>query len=90
MAFSPENAHFADVCRSCDIEFIGPPHEAMALVGDKNAARKLAKQVGVPTVPGSDGLVESEAHAISLAHQLGFPVIIKASAGGGGRECAWP
>ena len=83
--FLAENAHFADVCRSCDIEFIGPTHEAMALVGDKNAARKLAKEVGVPTVPGSDGLVEGEAHAISLAHQLGFPVIIKASAGGGGR-----
>jgi len=83
--FLAENAHFADVCRSCDIEFIGPTHEAMALVGDQNAARKLAKEIGVPTVPGSDGLVESEAQAISLAHQLGFPVFIKASAGGGGR-----
>ncbi|MGD0515909.1 MAG: biotin carboxylase N-terminal domain-containing protein, partial [Thermoguttaceae bacterium] len=83
--FLAENAHFADVCRSCDIEFIGPTHEAMALVGDKNAARKLAKEIGVPTVPGSDGLVENEAHALSLAHQLGFPVLIKASAGGGGR-----
>jgi acetyl-CoA carboxylase biotin carboxylase subunit len=83
--FLAENAHFADVCRSCDIEFIGPTHEAMALVGDKNAARKLAKEIGVPTVPGSDGLVENEAHALSLSHQLGFPVLIKASAGGGGR-----
>jgi acetyl-CoA carboxylase biotin carboxylase subunit len=83
--FLAENAHFADVCRSCDIEFIGPTHEAMALVGDKNVARRLAKEVEVPTVPGSDGLVESEAQAISLAHKLGFPVLIKAAAGGGGR-----
>ncbi len=83
--FLAENAHFADVCRSCDIQFIGPRHEAMALVGDKNAARKLAQEVEVPTVPGSDGLVENEAQAISLAHKLGFPLVIKASAGGGGR-----
>lgn len=83
--FLAENAHFAEICRSCEIEFIGPTHEAMALVGDKNAARKLAKQVNVPTVPGSDGLVEDEAHAVTLAHQLGFPILIKASAGGGGR-----
>jgi len=83
--FLAENAHFADICRSCDIEFIGPTQEAMALVGDKNAARKLAKEVNVPTVPGSEGLVKNEAQAISLAHQLGFPVLIKASAGGGGR-----
>ncbi len=83
--FLAENAHFAEICRSCEIEFIGPTHEAMALVGDKNAARKLAKEVNVPTVPGSDGLVEDEAHAVTLAHQLGFPILIKASAGGGGR-----
>lgn len=83
--FLAENAHFAEVCRSCEIEFIGPTHEAMALVGDKNAARKLAKEVKVPTVPGSEGLVENEAQAVSLAHQFGFPVLIKASAGGGGR-----
>jgi acetyl-CoA carboxylase biotin carboxylase subunit len=83
--FLAENSHFAEVCRSCEIEFIGPTHEAMALVGDKNSARKLAKEVGVPTVPGSDGLVDGEAEAVALAHQLGFPVLIKASAGGGGR-----
>jgi acetyl-CoA carboxylase biotin carboxylase subunit len=83
--FLAENAHFAEICRSCEIEFIGPTHEAMALLGDKNAARKLAKQVNVPTVPGSDGLIEDEAHAVALAHQFGFPVLIKASAGGGGR-----
>jgi acetyl-CoA carboxylase biotin carboxylase subunit len=83
--FLAENAHFAEICRSCEIEFIGPTHEAMALLGDKNAARKLAKEVNVPTVPGSEGLVEDEAHAVVLAKELGFPVLIKASAGGGGR-----
>jgi acetyl-CoA carboxylase, biotin carboxylase subunit len=83
--FLAENAHFADVCRSCDIEFIGPTQEAMAMVGDKNMARKIAREASVPTVPGSDGLIESEAQAVQLAKQLGFPVLIKASAGGGGR-----
>ncbi len=83
--FLAENPHFAEICRSCEIEFIGPTHEAMALVGDKNAARKLAKEVGVPTVPGSEGLIEDEAHAVAVAHQIGFPVLIKAAAGGGGR-----
>ena len=83
--FLAENAHFADVCRDCKIEFIGPTHEAMALVGDKNAARHLARQIGVPTVPGSEGLVRDEQEALRVAHQVGFPVVIKASAGGGGR-----
>ncbi len=83
--FLAENPHFAEICRSCEIEFIGPTHEAMALLGDKNAARRLAKEVKVPTVPGSEGLIEDEAHAVTLAHQFGYPVLIKASAGGGGR-----
>ena len=83
--FLAENAHFADVCRSCNIEFIGPSHEAMALVGDKNAARRLAAEANVPVVPGSEGLVKTEAEAVRLSHQIGFPVLIKASAGGGGR-----
>jgi acetyl-CoA carboxylase biotin carboxylase subunit len=83
--FLAENAHFADVCRDCNIEFIGPTHEAMALVGDKNAARRLARQVDVPIVAGSDGLVRNEQEALAVAHQIGFPVLIKASAGGGGR-----
>src|SRR4030042_1688127 len=61
--FLAENAHFADVCRDCKIEFIGPTHEAMALVGDKNAARHLAREIGVPTVPGSEGLVRDEHEA---------------------------
>ena len=83
--FLAENPHFADVCRSCNIEFIGPSQEAMALLGDKNAARRIAREANVPTVPGSDGLIDSEAQAVQLARELGFPVLIKASAGGGGR-----
>ena len=83
--FLAENAHFADVCRSCGYEFIGPTSQAMSLVGDKNSAREIARQAGVPRVPGSDGLVESGAEALKFAKTVGFPVLIKASAGGGGR-----
>src|SRR5437660_2183570 len=83
--FLSENAHFAEICRSCNIEFIGPPHEAMRLLGNKNEARKLAQKIGVPVVPGSEGLVHDEAEALRLAHEIGFPVLIKAAAGGGGR-----
>ena len=83
--FLAENSHFAEVCRDCDIAFIGPAPEAMAKLGDKNSARKMARLAEVPTVPGSEGLIESEAQALQLAQQLGFPVLIKASAGGGGR-----
>ena len=83
--FLAENAHFADVCRSCGYEFIGPTPEAMALVGDKNSAREIAQQAGVPCVPGSDGLVQSDTDALKFAKRIGFPVLIKASAGGGGR-----
>jgi acetyl-CoA carboxylase biotin carboxylase subunit len=73
------------VCRSCKIDFIGPTPEAMARLGDKNAARKLAREAKVPVVPGSDGLVSEEAEAVRIAHEIGFPVLVKASAGGGGR-----
>jgi acetyl-CoA carboxylase biotin carboxylase subunit len=83
--FLSENPHFAEVCRSCKIEFIGPPHEAMRRLGNKNEARKLAKEADVPVVPGSEGLIETDAEALRLAHALGFPVLIKAAAGGGGR-----
>jgi acetyl-CoA carboxylase biotin carboxylase subunit len=83
--FLSENAHFAEVCRSCNIEFIGPPQEAMRLLGNKNEARRLAQQIGVPVVPGSEGLIENDADALELAHTMGFPVLIKAAAGGGGR-----
>jgi len=83
--FLSENAHFAEVCRSCNIEFIGPPHDAMRRLGSKNEARKLAQQTGVPVVPGSEGLITSDAEAQHLAKDIGYPVLIKASAGGGGR-----
>src|SRR5260370_14286859 len=83
--FLSENPHFAEVCRSCKIEFIGPPQEAMRLLGNKNEARKLAQQHGVPIVPGSEGLIQSDSEALELAHAIGFPVLIKAAAGGGGR-----
>src|SRR5262245_9881721 len=58
--FLSENPHFAEVCRACKIEFIGPPHQAMALLGNKNESRKKAKEVGVPVVPGSEGLITGE------------------------------
>src|SRR5712692_5920913 len=83
--FLSENPHFAEVCRSCKIEFIGPPQEAMRLLGNKSEARKLAQKAGVPVVPGSEGLIEDDAEALRLAHALGYPVLIKAAAGGGGR-----
>jgi acetyl-CoA carboxylase biotin carboxylase subunit len=83
--FLAENDHFADVCRTCKIEFIGPPVKAMAAVGDKVQCKKLAKRAKVPTVPGSEGEVEDEKTALRIAAEIGYPVIIKAAAGGGGR-----
>ncbi len=83
--FLSENPHFAEVCRDCKIEFIGPPPEAMRLLGNKNEARKLAQKAGVPVVPGSEGLITDDQEALRLAHAMGYPVLIKAAAGGGGR-----
>jgi acetyl-CoA carboxylase biotin carboxylase subunit len=83
--FLAENAHFAEICRSCKIEFIGPTVEAMRSLGDKVAARKLAKKAGVQTVPGSEGAVPDEDTAVKMAAEIGYPVIIKAASGGGGR-----
>ncbi|MEM9185639.1 MAG: acetyl-CoA carboxylase biotin carboxylase subunit [Planctomycetota bacterium] len=83
--FLAENAHFNEICRSCKIDFIGPSAEAMAKLGDKNEARELARAADVPVVPGSDGLVTEEAEALRFAHEVGFPVLIKAVAGGGGK-----
>jgi len=83
--FLAENAHFNEVCRSCNFEFIGPSPEAMEKLGDKNTAREMAIAAGVPVVPGSDGLIESEEGAISAVRKIGFPVLIKATAGGGGK-----
>src|SRR5256885_10960879 len=83
--FLAENDHFAEVCRSCKIEFIGPPVKAMAAVGDKVECKKLAKRAKVPIVPGSDGAVDDEKVALRIANDIEYPVIIKAPAGGGGR-----
>lgn len=83
--FMAENAHFNEVCRSCNIDFIGPSPEAMDMLGDKNRARALARKAEVPVVPGSDGLIENEEEAVKVAHEIGFPVLIKATAGGGGK-----
>jgi acetyl-CoA carboxylase biotin carboxylase subunit len=83
--FLAENADFAEQCRASQIEFIGPPHQAMALLGDKVAAKKMALEAKVPTVPGSDGLVTSEEEAVAVANRIGYPVLIKATAGGGGK-----
>ncbi|MCC6579212.1 MAG: acetyl-CoA carboxylase biotin carboxylase subunit [Phycisphaeraceae bacterium] len=83
--FLAENAHFAEVCRSCNIEFIGPSVEAMNLLGDKVACKQLAIRQKVPTAPGSKGKITDEDDAVKLARDIGYPVIVKASAGGGGR-----
>jgi acetyl-CoA carboxylase biotin carboxylase subunit len=83
--FLSENSHFAEVCRSCKIAFIGPSPEAMAAVGDKVECKRLARKAKVPTVPGSEGEVEDEKEALKIAEEIGYPVIIKAAAGGGGR-----
>jgi acetyl-CoA carboxylase biotin carboxylase subunit len=83
--FLSENANFAEVCESCHIKFIGPPPEVIRLMGEKEKARVAMKSAGVPILPGSEGVVDSEADAQRWAKQIGFPVIVKASAGGGGR-----
>jgi len=83
--FLAENAHFAEVCASANIKFIGPPVSAIKMMGDKNSARDAARRAGVPISPGSDGIVESETEALKIARKIGFPVMIKAVAGGGGR-----
>src|ERR1044071_5588763 len=83
--FLSENAHFADVCESCNIRFIGPSSRAMNALSDKAVSRALAKKAGVPTPPGSEGSVENEQDAIATAKKIGYPVMIKAIAGGGGR-----
>jgi acetyl-CoA carboxylase biotin carboxylase subunit len=83
--FLAENAEFAEICERSDIEFIGPSPEHIRLMGDKAVARKTMQSVGVPTVPGSDGAVSDPDEALATAHELGFPIIVKAAAGGGGK-----
>ncbi len=83
--FLAENADFAEICESCNITFIGPSPEAINKMGDKAVAKQTMKDAGVPVIPGSDGLVEDVQDAISIARDIGYPVIIKATAGGGGK-----
>lgn len=83
--FLSENAHFAEVCQTCNIKFIGPSAASITECGDKVAAKELAKRANVPCVPGSDGPVENEQEALEVARKIGYPVLIKAAAGGGGR-----
>ncbi|MBL0926759.1 MAG: acetyl-CoA carboxylase biotin carboxylase subunit [Phycisphaerales bacterium] len=83
--FLAENAHFAEVCRDCKIEFIGPSPEAMSALGDKINCKRMAKKVGVPVFGGSEGAIDDEQKAVEIADKVGYPVIIKAAAGGGGR-----
>jgi acetyl-CoA carboxylase, biotin carboxylase subunit len=83
--FLAENAEFAEICERSDITFIGPTAEQIRLMGDKAMARKTMNDVGVPTVPGSPGIITDEETALQVATEIGFPVIIKAAAGGGGK-----
>src|SRR5471032_608323 len=83
--FLSENAHFAEVCESCNIRFIGPNPRAMKALEDKAVSRALAKKAGVLTPPGSDGIVATEQDALAVSKRIGYPVMIKAVAGGGGR-----
>ena len=88
--FLSENAHFAEVCESIGIKFIGPTSENIATMGDKAKAREVMSKRGIPVLPGSPGELKNEAEALEAARKIGFPVIIKASAGGGGRARGHP
>ncbi len=83
--FLAENANFAEICEACHIKFIGPSPKAIRLMGDKAKARKLAADLGIPTIPGSQEILTNENEAKKIAKQIGYPVIFKASAGGGGK-----
>jgi acetyl-CoA carboxylase biotin carboxylase subunit len=83
--FLSESAYLAEVCEACHIKFIGPDPQVIRLMGDKARARRVMKKAGVPILPGSDGLLESEEKALKVAKEIGYPIIVKATAGGGGR-----
>ncbi len=83
--FLSENSKFARMCKECNIVFIGPDSDAIDLMGNKANARDVMKEAGIPVIPGSDGALNSEEHALSMAETIGYPVMIKAAAGGGGR-----
>ena len=83
--FLSESAYLAEVCEACHIKFIGPDPQVIRLMGDKARARRVMKKAGVPVLPGSDGPIENEDKALKIAKEIGYPVIVKATAGGGGR-----
>ncbi len=83
--FLAENAHFAEVCESCGIRFIGPTPENIRAMGDKIEGRKLMKKAGIPVIPGSEGVVRNKEEALSIVKKIGYPVMIKAASGGGGK-----
>lgn len=83
--FLSENPRFAKMCAECNIKFIGPDFEAIELMGNKARAREIMKEAGVPVVPGYEGIIENEDHALNIANEIGYPVMVKASAGGGGK-----
>jgi acetyl-CoA carboxylase biotin carboxylase subunit len=83
--FLSESAYLAEVCEACHIKFIGPDPQAIRLMGDKARARRVMKKAGVPVLPGSDGPIDNEEKALKVAKDIGYPVIVKATAGGGGR-----
>lgn len=83
--FLAENADFAEICKECNVEFVGPSAEAIRKMGIKDVARRTMRDAGVPIVPGSEGVLKNEADAIKIANEIGYPVIIKATAGGGGK-----
>ncbi len=83
--FLAENAHFAEICESCQIKFIGPKPESIRLAGDKSMARQEVQKIGIPVIPGSKGAIKNQEEALRLAKKFGYPVVCKASAGGGGK-----
>jgi len=83
--FLAENAEFAEICRSCDLGFVGPSPDMIRQMGDKNIAKQMMREAGIPVIPGSEGVVESVEEAHSIAAEVGYPVLVKAVAGGGGR-----
>ncbi|MDZ7261100.1 MAG: acetyl-CoA carboxylase biotin carboxylase subunit, partial [candidate division KSB1 bacterium] len=83
--FLAENAHFAEVCQSCNIQFIGPTPEMISNMGDKAYAKNVMEAAGIPVIPGSPGILKDKKQAHQIAQEMGYPVIIKATAGGGGR-----
>ncbi|HET7657294.1 MAG TPA: biotin carboxylase N-terminal domain-containing protein, partial [Bacillales bacterium] len=83
--FLAENADFAEICAECNVTFVGPSASAISKMGTKDVARSVMKEAGVPIVPGSEGVISGEEEGLKIAEEIGYPVIIKATAGGGGK-----